>query len=135
MAAGGKISSKGAVITINSQVFSTYTESYEIEWIKDSIDATGFSNTWQNYIPGIPIVGFTLNMFWDATATTGVFAILIAMMTTAATCSIVPEASGPTLSGTFICDGIHPGGTAASGAIKNGAVHFSASGATVATFS
>ena len=135
MAAGGKQSAKGAVITINSQNFSTYTESYEIEWAKDSIDATGFSNTWQNYIAGIPIIGFTLNMFWDATATTGVFAILTAMMTTAATCSIVPEASGPSFSGTFLCEGIHPAGTASSGAIKLGAVSFKASGATVATFS
>lgn len=134
MAAGGKQSAKGAVITVNSQNFSTYCESYEIEWAKDIIDVTGFTDGWQNYIPGMPIVGITLNMFWDATATTGVFAILKAMMATAAVVSIVPEASGPTLSGTFICDGIHPAGTANSGAIKMGSVHFSASGVTLGTF-
>lgn len=134
MAAGGKQSAKGAVITINSQNFSTYCESYTIDWAKDIIDVTGFTNGWQNYIPGMPMIGFTLDLLWDATATTGVFAILTALMTTAATCSIVPEASGPTFSGTFICDGLHPTGTAASGAIKMGSVHFSASGTSIATF-
>ncbi len=134
MAPGGKISAKGAVITVNAVNMSTYVESYEIEWAQDVIDATGFTNGWQNYIPGMPIIGFTLNMFWDATAGTGVFAKLTAMMTAPQTCSIVPEATGPSFSGTFMVDGIHPAGTANSGAIKMGAVHFSASGATIATF-
>ena len=62
MAAGGKIPAKGAVITINSQAFSSYVQSYEIEWAKDVIDVTGFSNGWQNYIVGMPIVSFTLNI-------------------------------------------------------------------------
>lgn len=130
----GKVSAKGAVVTINSQDFSTYTESYEIEWAKDIVEVTGFTNGWRNYIPGMPIVGFTINMLWDATATTGVFPILVAMMATAATCSIVPESGGPSFSGTFICDGIHPSGSASSGAISMGSVHFSASGVTIATF-
>jgi hypothetical protein len=129
-----KVSAKGAVITINSQAFSTYTESYEIEWAVDVIDVTGFSDTWRNFMGGQGVVGFTLNMFWDATATTGVFPILKAMMTTAATCSIVPESGGPTFSGTFMCDGIHPQGAASSGALSMGAVHFSASSTAIATF-
>lgn len=129
-----KISAKGAVITINSQNFSTYCTSYEIEWAQDVIEVTGFTDGWQNYIPGIPIVGFTLDIHWEKTASTGVFAILKAMMTTAATCSIVPEASGQTFSGTFMVDGIHPQGSASSGAIMMGSVHFSASGVTLGTF-
>ena len=129
-----KVSAKGAVITINSQNFSTYTESYDIEWAQDVSEVTGFTDGWKNYLPGIPAIGFTLNMYWDGTASTGVFPILKAMMTTAATCSIVPEASGPSFSGTFICDGLPISATANSGPIKMSSVHFSASGTAIATF-
>jgi hypothetical protein len=134
MAAGGKISAKGAVIVISTLTASSYVTSYEIEWAKDVIDVTGFNDGWQNYIVGMPIVSFTLNMLWDGTASTGVVAILKAMMSTAATCSIVPEASGITFSGTFLCGGFTPQGTAASGALTVGSVKFYASGTTLATF-
>ena len=130
----GKVSAKGAVITISGNNFSVYTESYEIEWAQDVIDVTGFSAGWRNFMGGIPVVGFTLTMFWDATVTTGVFPVLKAMMTGAATCSIVPESGGPSFSGTFMCDGIHPQGAASSGALMLGSVHFSASGVAVAGF-
>lgn len=130
-----KVSSKGAVITINSQNMSTYCKSYEIDWGQATEDVTGFTDGWQNYLAGMPAIGFTLDMIWDATATTGVFPVLKAMMTTAATCSIVPEASGPSMSGSFIVAGIKPSGEASSGSsIKMGTVQFLASGTSVATF-
>jgi hypothetical protein len=129
-----KVTTKGAVITINTQNFSTYVQSYEIDWGQDVTEVTGFSDGWQNYLAGMPAVSFTLDMLWDATATTGVFPILKAMMTTGATCSIVPESGGPTMSGTFIVEAIKPAGEASSGAIKMGSVKFLASGTAVATF-
>ena len=129
-----KISAKGAVITIASTDLSSYVESYEIEWAQDMIEVTGFTDGWRNHIAGIPVVGITLNVLWEKTASTGAFAKFKTLMGTPGTCSIVPEASGPTLSGTFVCDGIHPGGAASSGAISLGSVHLSPSGATVATF-
>jgi len=130
----GKIKASGAVITVNGTNVSTYVETYEIEWAVDVIQGTGFSDGWQNYFAGIPVVGITLNTFWEKTAGTGTFALYKGMMATPATISIVPEATGPTLSGTFMCDGIHPGGAAQSGPLSLGSVHFSPSGAAVATF-
>ena len=129
-----KVKASGAVITVGGTNVSTYVESYEIEWAVDVIQGTGFSDGWQNYFAGIPVVGITLNTFWEKTAGTGTFAKFVTLMTTPATVSIVPEATGPTLSGTFMCDGVHPGGSAHSGAITLGSVHFSPSGTAVATF-
>jgi hypothetical protein len=130
-----KVSAKGAVITVNSQNQSTYISNYEIEWGQAMTEITGFGDGWQNYLAGnMPIVGLTFDYFWDATATTGVFPILKAMMATPAVVSIVPESGGPSLSGTFMCDGIKPTGQASSGAITMSGVHFSASGTAIATF-
>ena len=130
----GKINASGATISVGGTAMGTYVESYEIEWAKDVIQATGFSDQWQNYFPGIPVVGVTLNLFWEKTAATGTFAECVTMMTTPGVIIIVPEATGPTLTGNFICDGVHVGGSAHSGPLTLGAVHFSPSGATVATF-
>lgn len=130
-----KISAKGAVITINGQDLSKNTGSYEIEWGVQVDEVTGFTDGWKNNLAGIPVIGFTLNdVLWDKTAVTGAFTVLLAMVGTAQTCSIVPEAGGPTFSGSFFVDSINPQGAASSGAIKLGSVHFSASGATKATF-
>lgn len=128
-----KVAAKGAVITINSQPFSTYVQNYEIDWGMEVVDVTGFADGWSNYLGGMPAVGFTLDMIWEATASTGVFPILKAMMTTAATCSIVPESGGPSMSGSFICDGIKPTATP-QGVVMMGSIHFSASGTSIATF-
>lgn len=130
-----KISAKGAVITVNSQAHSTYISSYSIEWGQDVPEVTGFSDGWQNYLAGgMPVVGLTFDYFWEATASTGVLAILRGMMTTPATIVITPESGAAAISGTFMCDGIKPTGTASSGAITMPGVHFSASGTSIATF-
>lgn len=129
-----KISAKGAVITIAATDLSKYVDTYEIEWGVQTDEVTGFTDGWKNYIPGMPVVGFTLNFYWDKTAATGTFAKLIALMATPGTCSIVPEATGPTFSGTFFPDGIKVDGKANSGAIGISSVKFLASGSTIATF-
>lgn len=130
-----KISAKGAVITVAGTNISTFVMSYEIEWAQDVHDITGFGDGWHNVIPGQAVVGLTLDVLWEKTATTGTVAKFITLMGTPATVSIVPEASGQTLSGTFICDGIHPAGQASGEAISLGSIHLSASGTTIATFS
>jgi hypothetical protein len=130
-----KVSAKGAVITLNSQNHSTYCRSYEIEWAQDMPEVTGFTDGWRNYLGGgMPVIGFTLDMMYEGTASTGPYAILKAMMSTPATCSIVPESGGPSFSGSFYCDGIHPKGTASAGVIDLGSVHFSAAGTSIATY-
>jgi hypothetical protein len=129
-----KISSKGAVITVAATDVSKYVTDYEIEWAQDVPEVTGFTDGWKNYIPGVPIVGLTLTVLWDKTAVSGTLAKFMTLMSTPGTVSIVPESGGQTLSGTFLCDGVHPAGNASSGAISLGSVHLSASGATIATF-
>lgn len=130
-----KISAKGAVITVATTNLSTYITDYEIEWSQDLPEVTGFSDGWKNYIPGQAVVGLTFTVLWEKTASTGPLAKFMALMGTPGTVSIVPESGGQTLSGTFLCDGIHPAGSASSGAISLGSVHLSASGTAVATFS
>jgi hypothetical protein len=129
-----KVSAKGAVITVATTNISSFVTDYEIEWAQDMTDVTGFTDGWHNFIGGMPVVGLTLTVLWEKTAGTGTLAKFMTLMGTPATCSIVPESGGQTLSGTFICDGIHPGGAAGSGAISLGSVHLSASGSSIATF-
>lgn len=130
-----KVSAKGAVITLNSQDLSKYISSYEIEWAQQVDEVTGFTDGWKNYLAGVPMAGLTLDFFWQTTAdANNVYITLKTLMGTPATCSIVPEAGGPSFSGTFFCDGIKPAGQASSGAITMTGVHLSASGTTIATF-
>jgi hypothetical protein len=126
-----KISAKDCVISCASVDISTYVESYEIQWAQDVPEVTGFSDGWQNFVCGMPVVGFTLNLYWDDGT---LLPVLLGLMATPDTCIITPETGGSALSGTFMVDGINPQGTASSGAIKLGPVHFSASGSVIATF-
>jgi hypothetical protein len=130
-----KISAKGAVITVGGTSIATYCKTYEIEWAQDVPEVTGFGDGWRNYLAaGMPVVGITLDMMWESTVTTGPYALMKSLMTTPATVVITPESGAPSLSGTFMCDGIHPSGAASAGEIGLGSVHLSPSGATIATF-
>jgi hypothetical protein len=134
-----KVSAKGAVITLTdpttARTISGDVASYEIDEQSGMIDVTGFNEGGQNFAPGLPVHGVTLDLFYNSAATTGAMTVLRAIRTagTAATMTIKPESTGLTL--TFICfpDSIPVSATPDS-ALKIGSVHFSQMGATAGSW-
>ena len=131
-----KISAKGAVISVDdsagtARAISTDVVSYEIEYGAGAIEVTGFNEGSQNSIPGLPVIGITLDVKWNTLATTGAMTVLRGILnsTTSKTVSIVPEVGGLTFSGEFMLDALPVSGTPA-GDIKIGSVHFSVMGST-----
>ena len=132
----GKVSAKGAVIVLDDsgstgRTISSDVESYEIQYATDVIEVTGENEGSHNFIPGQKIIGVTLNLFWNATATTGAWTVVRGIIgsTTSVTLAITPESGGLTLSGEYMCDGVAITGSPATD-IKLGAVHFSVMGST-----
>lgn len=130
----GKISAKGAVINVDDSAgtprnISADCLSFEIEQDAGKIDVTGFSEGSENYIPGMPVYGITLDVEWNATATTGARTVLqgIFLSSTSKTVSITPENGGQTLSGEFMLDALPVSGEP-KGELKIGSVHFSVMG-------
>jgi len=137
----GKISAKGAVITLDNsagspQNISTGVTSYEIQWAIESHDVTGFSDGWKNNIAGQAIAGVTLNCLWDSTATVGTWTVIRPIIghATANTLSITPESGGLAFSGEFLCTGVTVSGSADGSPIQMGAVQFVPKGVTIATW-
>lgn len=135
----GKVSAKGAVITLtdptSARTISGDVLSYEIDEQSGMVDVTGFNEGGQNFAPGLPVHGITLELYYNSTATTGVMTVLRAIRTagTACTITIKPETTGLTL--TFICypDSI-PVSATPDGALMIGSVHFSQMGATAGSW-
>lgn len=132
----GKISAKGAVINVDDsggtpRNISTSVVSYTIEQDAGKIDVTGFGEGSQNFIPGLPVIGISMEIKWDSTATTGARTVLqgILYSTTSKTVSITPESGAQTFSGEFMLDSLNPTGTPA-GDIQLGTAHFSVMGST-----
>ncbi|MFK5165213.1 hypothetical protein, partial [Propionibacterium freudenreichii] len=86
---------------------------FELEQDAGKIEITGFGDGSQNFIPGLPVYGVTLNVKWNSTATTGARTVLqgIFLSTTSKTISITPESGGQTLSGEFMLDALPVSGT------------------------
>ena len=131
-----KISAKGAAISVDDsggspQVISSDVKSFEIEYAIDPLEVTGFGDGSKNFTPGQKVIGVTLDVFWNAAATTGAFTVLRGILGQAAsvTVSITPEIGGLAFSGEFMCDGITPKGEV-NGVIELGSVHFSVMGST-----
>ena len=132
----GKISAKGAVIVLDDsggsgQTISTDVESYEIQYATDVVEVTGMNEGSHNFIPGQKIIGVTLNLYWNSTASTGAWTVVRGIIgsTTSKTLAITPESGSVTLSGEYMCDGVQITGSPAAD-IKLGAVHFSVMGST-----
>lgn len=130
-----KVSAKGAVINVDDnggtpRAISPDVKSYEIEYGVDPLEVTGFTEGSHNYTPGQRVIGVTLDVFWNAAATTGAWTVLKSIIGQAAsvTVTITPESGGLTLSGEYMCDGITPSGSV-DGVIELGSVHFSVMGA------
>lgn len=131
----GKVSAKNAVITVDDstgtpQIISGDVMSYEIEYDVNKQDVTGFGEGAQNFIPGLPVIGLSLDVFWNTTATTGARTVLAGILgsATSKTVSVVPEPGGPTFSGEFMLDALNVSSTP-DGVIKIGTTHFSVMGA------
>jgi hypothetical protein len=129
-----KISAKGAAISVDDsggspQVISSDVKSFEIEYAIDPLEVTGFGDGSKNFTPGQKVIGVTLDVFWNAAATTGAFTVLKGILgqATSVTVSITPEIGGLAFSGEFMCDGITPKGEV-NGVIELGSVHFSVMG-------
>ena len=130
-----KVSAKGAVIIVDDSVgtprtISTDCVSFELEQDAGKIDVTGFGEGSQNFIPGLPVYGITLDVKWNTAATTGAWTVLksIFLHATSKTVAITPEIGGQTLSGEFMLDALPVSGDPASD-LKIGSVHFSVMGA------
>lgn len=131
-----KVSAKGCVIAVDdsggtARTISTDVESYEIQFAVDPIEVTGLNEGSHNFIPGLPVIGVTLNLYWNALATTGAWTVIRGIIgsSTSKTITITPESGGLALSGEFMCDGVQITGSPATD-IKLGAVHFSVMGST-----
>lgn len=132
----GKISAKGAVIVVDdsggtARTISSDCVSYEIEQDAGKIEVTGFGDGSSNFIPGLPVIGVSLTVKWNTTATTGARTVLQSIFnsSTSKTVAITPESGGQTLSGEYMLDGLNVSG-APAGDIQLGTVHFSVMGAT-----
>ena len=135
----GKTSAKGAVITLTdpsqARTISSDVVSYAIEQSTGMVDVTGFGDGGQNFIPGLPVHSVTLDLFYNNTASTGVWTVLRALMTagTAATMTLKPETTGLTL--TLICfpEGVPLSATPA-GDLHIGSVKFVQMGSTAGSW-
>jgi len=135
----GKASAKGAVITLSDpttpRTISADVASYEINQDLGLVEVTGFGDGGKNFIPGEPVHSVTLDLYYNNTATTGVWTVLRAIATagTACTLTIKPESTGLTL--TFVCipESIPLSGKP-DGDVHIGSVKFSQMGATAGSW-
>lgn len=134
-----KVSAKGAVITLEdststARTISSDVISYEIPWTYPPIDVTGFSDGSVNAIPGMLTTGVTLNVKWNAAASTGAYTVIKSILgdTNSHVLTITPESGGPAWTGEVMADGISISGSP-TGDISLGSVHFSVMGASAPT--
>ena len=134
-----KTTAKNLVITLTdptvARTISADVAAYDIEQSAGMLDVTGFGEGGQNFVPGLPVHGVTLDLFYNSAATTGVWTVLRAIMAagTAATMTLRPETTGLTL--TFVCfpESLPVSGTPA-GELKIGSVKFVQMGATAGSW-
>jgi hypothetical protein len=129
-----KLSGSGAVITLDDsagspQTVSSDVKSYVIDYKYPPQSVQGFGEP-DNFIPGALVTGVTLNCWYNAAATTGIWTVVKGILNSATTKSLTikPEAAGLTFSGEFMCDGISLGADATGKPLELGAVHFSPMG-------
>lgn len=134
-----KTSAKGCTITLEDSTSTARTisgdvDSYEITWNYPPQEVTGFSDGSQNYIPGMLATGVTLNIFYNAAATTGAYTVIKSILgdTASHALAITPESGGAAWTGEVMCDGISLGGTP-TGTVRMGSVHFSVMGSAAPT--
>ena len=136
----GKISAKGAVITITDaaavqRTISSDCDSFEIKQDAGKVEVTGFGDGSKNYIPGLPVYEVVLDVIWNSTASTGAKVVLLGIFGKATPCTltICPEVGGQTLTFPCMMDNFPVKGTPA-GKLEIGSVTFSAMGATAGSW-
>ena len=136
-----KISAKNAVITLDDsagspQDISAAVRSFEIKQDAGKVEVTGFTEGSANFIPGLPVHEVTLDILYENTASTGVWAVLkgIYMHATSKSLTIKPDTAGETLRLEVMLDALPLKGEPA-GALEVGSVTFSVMGAAGAAWS
>jgi ABC-type nitrate/sulfonate/bicarbonate transport system substrate-binding protein len=121
-----KMSGKGAIITLDDsagapQIISADVVSYTIEYKVNAEDVTGFGEGSQNFVPGMRVVGVTLDVNWNTAATTGAWTVIRGIIghATSKTLVVQPEGTGLALTGEYMCEGVSPSGAAAGSPIKS----------------
>jgi hypothetical protein len=132
----GKISAKGAVITLDDsggtpRNISTDVDSYEINQDAGAIEVTGFTEGSQNFVPGLPIQSVKLNVLYNSLATTGAWTVIKSILgsSTGKTLSVTPESGGQAFSVEVMLKALPVKGTPA-GRIDMGSVEFLVMGPT-----
>lgn len=125
-----KASAKNALIMIGGYNFSAYSTQWEEAITVPPSEVTGFGDESHNFIATLPQAQVNVNMLWDATATTGVNAIL-RPLSYSKNITIIPEGyalgrrslSMPFLQGNFTTTG-----NASGEAIQAGSLAFVTTG-------
>lgn len=63
-----KTSSKNAYLLIGGSQLSPMASAYEVDYNNTAIEVTGFTDGWQNFIPGIMSGQMSVNMYWNEAA-------------------------------------------------------------------
>jgi hypothetical protein len=107
-------------------------QSFEIQQEAGPVEVTGFGDGSKNFVPGLPVIGITLDLLYNAAATTGATTVLRGILNhaTSKTVSIKPESTGLTLSGEFLLDSFTTKGSP-DGVLTIGSVHFSVMGSVI----
>ena len=135
-----KISAKGAIIYVDDSAgtprdISTNCVSYEIQQDAGALDVTGFGDGSKNFIPGLPVVGITLDVLYNSGTSDSCTSILRGILnsSTAKTVTIQPETSdvgtSDVFTGEYMLDAFGVKGTP-DGSLQIGSIHFSVMGAT-----
>lgn len=132
-----KTSAKNANIMVDNSAttpvdISKDVDSFTIEQDAGKVEVTGFSDGGKNYIPGMPVYGITMDVFYDASVAWLVLAGILNSITSV-TVKVTPEVGGPFTSGEYMLDALPLAGKP-SGAITVGTVHFSPMGSVAPTW-
>ena len=65
-----KIAAKNGLILIGGYNLSTYASQYEVDYNAAPVEVTGFTDGWQNYIPGMFTGQMSIDAYWDSAANT-----------------------------------------------------------------
>ena len=129
-----KISAKNAIITLDDstgtpRIISSDVKSFELKQDAGKVEVTGFGESSANYIPGLPVLEVTLDVFYNIVADVGAWTVLngIYMSATSKTLKIKPDPAGQVWTGEVMLDALPIKGAPAD-ALEVGSVTFSIMG-------
>lgn len=131
-----KISAKSAVILVEDSTggehnISSDTLTYDIEYMNDTHDITGFGDGSHNFIPGQKVRAVTLECLFNQASSSDTYWIFKSLYESElpTTLTVTPE-TGNNLVGDYVLNNLQLSGVSSGDALKIGSVQFLASGAT-----